>query len=227
MSDPGTETESTGTESTERPDGGTDAASVSNSLVDSSRVQIGEGTRIDPGATLAPPESGDLTTRIGDEVRIRSGTVVYAGATVGDRVATGHDAVIREGTRIGDDAVIGTKAVIDGDTTVGARTSLQTGVYVPTGTTLGADVFVGPNAVLTNDPYPVRTDADLAGPTLGDHASVGANATILPDVTVGEGAFVAAGAVVTRDVPSETLAVGAPATFRPLPDELAGRNDLP
>ena len=221
MSDPGAETESG------HPDAATDSTVVSNSLVDSSRVQIGDGTRIDPGATLAPPESGDLTTRIGDDVRIRSGTVVYAGVTVGDRVVTGHDAVIREGTRVGDDAVIGTKTVIDGDTTVGERTSLQTGVYVPAETVLGADVFVGPNAVLTNDPYPVRTDDDLVGPTLADHASVGANATVLPDVTVGEGAFVAAGAVVTRDVPPETLAVGAPATFRSLPDELAGGNDLP
>ena len=222
MSDHGTETGPTG-----RPDGSTNATGVSNSVVDSSRVQIGEGTRIDPGATLAPPESGELTTRIGDDVRIRSGTVVYAGVTVGDRVSTGHDAVIREETRIADDAMIGTKAVIDGDTTVGERTSLQTGAYVPAGSDLGADVFVGPNAVLTNDPYPVRTDGDLVGPTLADHASVGANATILPDVTVGEGSFVAAGAVVTRDVPSETLAIGAPATFRPLTDELAGRNDLP
>jgi len=105
--------------------------------------------------------------------------------------------------------------------------SLQTGVYVPPQTTIGDNVFVGPNAVLTNDPHPVRTEKDLEGPTVRDHASIGANATVLPGITVGEGAFVAAGAVVTRDVPARTLAVGVPAEHRPLPAELTGGNQLP
>ncbi|MDZ5810233.1 DapH/DapD/GlmU-related protein [Halorubrum sp. AD140] len=226
MSESETEPESD-PESDESPEPVHDAASAPNTAVNSPRVQIGEGARIDDDVTLAPPESGTQPTRIGDDVRIRSGTVVYANVSVGDRVTTGHDVVIRERTRIAADAVIGTKTVIDGNTAIGERTSLQTGVYVPSETTIGSDVFVGPNSVLTNDPYPVRTDAGLVGPTLEDGASIGANATILPGVTVGEGAFVAAGAVVTRDVPPETLAVGAPATFRPLTDEIAGRNDLP
>jgi acetyltransferase-like isoleucine patch superfamily enzyme len=99
-------------------------------------------------------------------------------------------------------------------------------VYVPPATTIGDDVFVGPRAVLTNDPYPIRKDVDLDGPTLEDHVSIGANATLLPGVTVGEGAFVAAGAVVTDDVPPETLAVGNPAQSRDLPAELDGRNQI-
>jgi acetyltransferase-like isoleucine patch superfamily enzyme len=74
--------------------------------------------------------------------------------------------------------------------------------------------------------YPVRVEYDPAGPVLDDHVSIGANATVLPGVTVGRGSFVAAGAVVTEDVPSGTLAVGAPATRRPLPAELQGGNDL-
>ena len=190
-------------------------------------VRVGEDCRIDPNVTFAPIENGSSPIRIGNRARIRSGSVVYPDVWIGDDLTTGHDAVIREGTRIGDEVVIGTKTVIDGDSTVGDRSSLQTGVYVPTGTTLGNDVFVGPNAVLTNDPYPVRSDSELAGPTIEDHVSIGANATLLPGITVGEAAFVAAGATVTRDVPSKTLAVGTPATHRPLTEPLAGKNDLP
>jgi len=91
-------------------------------------------------------------------------------------------------------------------------------------TTLGDDVFVGPNAVFTNDPYPIRVDVELTGATVEDHVSVGANATIMPGVTLGEGCFVAGGAVVTRDVPPRTLALGAPAEHRPLPEPLRGDN---
>jgi acetyltransferase-like isoleucine patch superfamily enzyme len=103
---------------------------------------------------------------------------------------------------------------------------MQTGVYVPSYTEVGDQVFLGPNATLLNDPYPVRTNAELAGPSIKDDASIGANATVLPEVTVGEGAFVAAGAVVTEDVPPEKLAVGTPAAIEELPPELEGGNDL-
>ena len=77
---------------------------------------------------------------------------------------------------------------------------------------------------MTNDPYPVRTDAELVGPRIENHASIGANATLLPGVTVGEGAFVAAGALVVNDVPPRTLAVGVPAVHRDLPEQLRGEN---
>jgi acetyltransferase-like isoleucine patch superfamily enzyme len=99
-------------------------------------------------------------------------------------------------------------------------------VYVPSNTAIGDHVFVGPHAVLTNDPYPIREDAELVGPTIEDHASIGANATILPDVTIGTGSFVAAGSVVVNDIPPETLAIGAPAEHRPLPEEIPRQNKL-
>jgi acetyltransferase-like isoleucine patch superfamily enzyme len=134
--------------------------------------------------------------------------------------------LVREETTLGADVLIGTQAVIDGATTVGDGVSMQTGVYIPRETTIGDRVFLGPNATLLNDPYPVRQDVDLVGPTLEDGVSVGANATILPGVAVGEGAFVAAGAVVTVDVPPRRLVAGVPGRTRPLPDELTGKNDL-
>ena len=188
---------------------------------------LGDDCEVSPDATVGHRHrEGAEPPEIGDRATIRSGAIVYADVTIGDDFTTGHGVLVREDTEIGDDVVVGTDTVIDGTTTIGSHVSLQTGVYVPTDTTIGDEVFVGPKAVLTNDPYPIRKDVDLEGPTLEDHVSVGANATILPGVTVGEGSFVAAGAVVTEDVPPETLAVGAPAEHRPLPDDLEGGNQI-
>ena len=189
-----------------------------------------DGFTVGPGcdihdSTIRRPDGSQRETVIGADATIRAGTIVYGDVEVGDRFATGHNAVVREGTRVGDDVLVGSGTVLDGRVVVGDEVSMQTGVYVPPETTIGDRVFLGPNAVLTNDPYPLRRDVDLDGPTIEDDASVGANATILPGVTVGENAFVAAGAVVTEDVPPETLAVGVPAEHRPLPAELRGAND--
>lgn len=187
----------------------------------------GNDANIDDGATVGYMYADDVPpTTLGARATVRQGTIVYAGVEIGDDFTTGHNALVREDTEIGDDVVVGTDSVIDGTTTIGSHVSIQTGVYIPTNTTIGSNVFLGPKATLTNDPYPVRKDVDLVGPTIEDGASVGANATILPGVTVGENAFVAAGAVVTEDVPADTLAVGAPAEHRPLPEELEGGNAI-
>lgn len=189
----------------------------------SESVDTRDGT-IHADVTLGDPGSDDAAPDIGTDPTIRSGAIIYGSVTIGDGFTTGHDVLIREDTTIGDRVLVGTKTVIDGMTTVGDDVSLQTDVYVPSHTTIEDRVFVGPSATLTNDPYPLRQDADLAGPTLEADVSIGANATILPDVTVGEGAFVAAGAVVTEDVPPNTLAVGAPSRIDELPEELQGGN---
>jgi len=176
-------------------------------------AQVGAGA--DTGATV-----------LGDEAVIRAGTVVYGDVTAGDRFATGHHALVRSETEVGDDVLVGTQAVIDGQVTTGSNVHLQTGAYLPPKTVVGDDVFFGPHAVVTNDPYPVRETSELVETTIESNVSVGANATVLPGVTVGAGSFVAAGAVVTEDVPPETLAVGVPARHEPLPPVLQGGNHL-
>jgi len=191
---------------------------------DSMKNYIGENSRIAESAQLLPPSGEQSPARIGDDAVVRSGAVIYPDVVVGDRLQTGHSVVVREETTIGDDAVLGTQSVIDGRTDIGDHVSMQTGVYVPPETVIGDRVFLGPRAVMTNDPYPLRKGVELAGPTLEDDVSIGANVTVLPDVTVGQRSFVAAGAVVTEDVPPETLAVGSPATHRPLPDHLDESN---
>ncbi|WP_254862670.1 acyltransferase [Halovivax gelatinilyticus] len=189
------------------------------------RVVDGSDCSIDDDVTIGYGEF-DEPTRLGDACTIRAGSIIYGDVTIGRNFRTGHDVLVREGTTIGDDVLVGTKTVIDGQTEIGSSVSIQSNVYVPTETEIGSNVFVGPGAVMTNDEYPIRTEAGLDGPTIEDGASVGANATILPGVTVGENAFVAAGAIVTDDVPPNTLAVGAPATDRPLPDRLTGPNQI-
>ena len=189
-----------------------------------SKCQLGDGCRIAESADILPPESGQSPARIGSDSVLREGSVVYPDVITGNRFQTGHHAVVREQTTIGHDCVIGSQVVVDGRSDIGDEVSMQTGVYVPSETTVGDRVFLGPRAVLTNDPYPLRQGVDLAGPTLEDDVTVGANATVLPGVTVGERSFVAAGAVVTEDVPPSTLAVGTPAKHRPLPESLAAGN---
>ena len=188
-------------------------------------VSLGAGCQVDSSVVLGHAHDGPPgETVVGDDAVIRAGSIIYDDVVVGDRLRTGHNVLVREGSRLGDDVVVGTNAVVDGHVEIGSRVSLQSGVYIPPETTLGDDVFVGPNAVFTNDPYPIRVDVELTGATVEDHVSVGANATIMPGVTLGEGCFVAGGAVVTRDVPPRTLALGAPAEHRPLPEPLRGDN---
>ncbi len=163
---------------------------------------------------------------VGNNAVIRWGSVIYADVIIGDDFATGHNVLIREHTHIGNKVLVGTGTVIDGHVTIGNFVKLETNVYIPTHTRIGNYVFIGPNAVLTNDRYPLRRRQEYTpeGPILEDHVTIGANATILPGVRIGEGAMVAAGAVVTRDVPPWHLAIGVPARVQPLPPELREPN---
>jgi acetyltransferase-like isoleucine patch superfamily enzyme len=153
---------------------------------------------------------------IGHHAVLRSGTIIYCDVIIGDNFQSGHNTLIREKTRIGDRTAIGTSTVIDGNTCIGNDVSLQSMVYIPTNTTIGDHVFIGPNAVLTNDRYP--PSGGLLGPVIKAGAAVGANATILPGICIGEGAFVAAGSVVTCNVPDHMMAIGSPARIKELPE---------
>jgi acetyltransferase-like isoleucine patch superfamily enzyme len=159
-------------------------------------------------------------TVIGDHAVIRSGTTIYCAVTVGKHFQTGHNVMIREEIIIGDHVLIGTNSVIDSSTRIGSHVNIQSIVYIPTNSMIEDNVFIGPNAVFTNDKYPVRKKAELIGPIIRKGVTVGANATVLPGITIGEGAVVAAGAVVTKDVPAWSLAVGCPARIQELPESL-------
>ncbi|HEX2191941.1 MAG TPA: DapH/DapD/GlmU-related protein [Acidimicrobiales bacterium] len=185
------------------------------------------GSSIEAGAVVGHPYEGwRAPARLGRGCTVRTGTVIYADTVLGDHTSTGVNALIREHTHIGHRGLIGSATIIEGHVVVGDDVALQSGVFLPTQARLGDRVFVGPRAVLTNDRYPLRRRQGYRadGPVLEDDVSVGANATVLPGVRIGEGAMVAAGAVVTRDVPAWALAVGNPARVRDLPADLREQN---
>ncbi len=157
-------------------------------------------------------------SKIGDNSLIRSGAILYCDVVTGKRFKTGHNVVIREMTTIGDNVLVGTNSVIDGNVSIGNNVSIQSNVYIPTNTVIEDNVFLGPCSVLANDKYPIRHKCGLIGPVLRKGASVGANSTILPGIQIGEGSMVAAGALVTKDVPPWKLAIGFPARVVELPE---------
>jgi acetyltransferase-like isoleucine patch superfamily enzyme len=142
---------------------------------------------------------------------------VVAGASIGERCVVADQAHVRERTEIGDESVVGRGASVENDVHVGARVRMQTGAYVTAWSVVEDDVFIAPGVLLTNDPTAGRRPADieLRGATLKRGCRVGAGAVLLPGVEVGEEAFVAAGAVVTHDVPPGALVMGVPARIVP------------
>jgi acetyltransferase-like isoleucine patch superfamily enzyme len=181
---------------------------VSKGVVVHGQVHIGEGSVVDDGVVLGHREDGRLT--IGDNARIRSGTVIYSDVSIGRGLKTGHNVLIREESQVGDDVLVGTNTVVDGHCRIGNRVSIQTNVYVTAYTTVEDGVFLGPCSVTTNDKY-MEYGAKLAGPTIKRGARIGANSTILPGITIGEEATVGSGTVVTKDVPDKAVVVGNPA----------------
>jgi acetyltransferase-like isoleucine patch superfamily enzyme/dTDP-4-dehydrorhamnose 3,5-epimerase-like enzyme len=135
---------------------------------------------------------------------------------VGPRTRIWAFAHVLPGAVVGADCNICDGVFVEGGVTVGNRVTVKCGVQLWTGVELEDDVFVGPNATFTNDPFPrSRQRLDEYPRTVVRHgASIGANATILPGVEIGQGAMVGAGAVVTRDVPPHAVVTGNPARIR-------------
>lgn len=121
--------------------------------------------------------------------------------------------VILKGAQIGANCNICAHTLIEGNVIIGDRVTVKSGVQIWDGTRIGDDVFIGPNATFTNDFYPRSKKylEEYSGITIKNNASIGANATLLPGITIGEYAMVGAGSVVTRDVPPHTIVAGNPA----------------
>ena len=121
--------------------------------------------------------------------------------------------VVLEHAVIGDNCNINAQVLIENDVVIGNNVTVKSGVQLWDGTRIADDVFIGPNATFTNDPMPRSKQYPEAflGITLKQGARIGANATLLPGITVGKKAMVGAGAVVTEDVPAYAVVVGNPA----------------
>lgn len=134
-------------------------------------------------------------------------------ATVGARTRVWAFAHILPDARIGNDCNICDGVFVENDVVVGDRVTVKCGVQLWDGLRVGNDVFIGPNATFANDPFPRsgQRPAQFAVTRINDGASIGANATILPGIAIGQNAMVGAGAVVTSDVPANAKVVGNPA----------------
>ncbi len=144
---------------------------------------------------------------------VHPSAVVDEGAVIGDKSKVWHFAHVMPGARIGSDTVIGQGCYI-ANVQIGSGVRIQNNVSVYDSVTLEDDVFCGPSCVFTNvvNPRSAVQRKDEYLPTLVKRgASIGANATIICGATIGEYAFIGAGAVVRGDVPDRALMVGVPA----------------
>ena len=186
---------------------------------------LGQGTIVDPDVIVGYRYHKDCgSARIGKNGILRMGTVIYGDVTIGDHFQTGHYALIRARVRLGDYCCIFHRATVEGIVRMGNGVRIMAHVYIPSRTWFGDHVFVGPSVTFLNDRTPGRYPNEKVptprAATIEDHVVIGGGATILPGVTIGAQSFVAAGAVVNKDVPPRSLVVGVPGRAHPLPDHL-------
>ncbi len=187
-----------------------DGTVIGDGCVIEDHVVLGKRPRLARGSSA----KGDVSAlEIGERVTVCSGAVVFAGANVAAGAILGDQSFVRERSQIGAGSVIGRGSVVDNDVIVGARVKVQTSVYLTAFTLVEDDVFVGPGATTTNDNTMNRHNAQtpLRGATLRRACRVGGGTVLTPGVEIGEEAFVAAGAVVTKDVPARAVVIGVPA----------------
>lgn len=190
-------------------------------------AELGEGCVVQPGVVLGLRyREGCGALRTGRNVTLRTGSIIYGDVVMGDYCQTGHNVMIRERTTLGNHVVVGTNTVIDGNVEIGDFVKIESACYIPTHVKIGSRVFFGPGVVLTNDRFPLkdRDNYRPEGPVIEDGVTLGAAVVVMPGVRIGAGAFVAAGAVVTRDVEPGTLVKGVPGRAHPLPDVLGELN---
>ncbi|HEY4450481.1 MAG TPA: acyltransferase [Solirubrobacteraceae bacterium] len=183
---------------------------------------IGDGCTIEDHAVLgkrprrSPRSQGEGALdglELGAGARVGAGAVVFAGARIGAEATLGDQSFVRERSSIGPRSAIGRGSVVENDVRVGARVSVQSSVYLTAFTLVEDDVFVGPGVTTTNDDTMGRhpREVPLRGAILRRACRVGGGVVLTPGVEVGEEAFVAAGAVVTGDVPARAVVMGVPA----------------
>jgi acetyltransferase-like isoleucine patch superfamily enzyme len=134
---------------------------------------------------------------IGENVQLGKGIVIWNYVIVGDN------------TKIGDETRIGSFCDIGKDVFIGRGCNIQAHVTISNGCKIGDNVFIGPKSTFLNDKFP--QSERLTPPVINDNVIIGGCSIILPNVTIGKGAIIAAGSVVTKDVPSSTVVKGAPA----------------
>lgn len=195
---------------------------------------IGSGVRIDdhtvigkkPMKAAASAVTKDETLSgcvIADRCIVGTLAVIYRGCTIEQNVLVADLASVRENVRIDEYTIVGRGVTVENKVTVGKRCKLETEAYITALSEIGDYCFIAPEVTFTNDNFLGRTKDRFKyhkGVTMKNGARIGANVTVLPGITLGEDALVAAGSVVTRDVPARKIVLGNPArVWRDVPAE--------
>jgi acetyltransferase-like isoleucine patch superfamily enzyme len=154
------------------------------------------------------------------------GTIIYGDVVLGDYFQTGHNTIIRAKVRAGNYCTVYNQSTLEGIIRLGDGVRIMSHVYIPSRTWIGSHVFIGPGCTFLNEKKPCRYDTPPTpvGATIEDDVMIGGGCTIMAGVKIGEGSFIAAGAVVIEDIPPWSLAKGVPAKIGPLPEHLRRRN---
>jgi len=173
---------------------------------------LGKAPSLSPTSTAKRSELAE--TVLGAGCVISTGAVVYRGTTLGRGCILGDYAGVRERCALGERVVVGRGSVVENDTTIGDLTKIQTNVYITAYMTIEDRCFIAPCVQTTNDNYMGRTErrhALIKGATIRRGARIGGGVVLCPGIEIGEEAFLAAGAVVTRDAPARKVLMGVPA----------------
>ena len=149
------------------------------------------------------------------DIFVHPGSIVEPDVSLGEGTRVWAFTHILPGAKIGKNCNICDHPFIEGNVVIGDNVTIKSGVYIWEGTSISDNVFIGPCVAFTNDlkPRSKKYDSKFVGPQLKEGSSIGANATILPGIEIGEWAMVGAGSVVTKNVPPYSLVLGNPACF--------------
>jgi acetyltransferase-like isoleucine patch superfamily enzyme len=216
-----------------------DNVSIGHNVVIKKDTVIGKGCVIADNTVLGKipfKASASATTEekilpplvLGEYVSIGANCVVYRGATLEDYVFVGDLASIREDVEIGKYTIIGRGVAIENKTKIGKYVKIETEAYITAISIVEDYCFIAPEVTFTNDNFLGRTEERkkyFKGPIVRKGARIGANATILPGIEIGEDALIAAGAVVTKNIPPRKIYAGVPAKeFKDVPEEQLLKN---
>lgn len=174
---------------------------------------VGRPCMVPFGTTTRKVDVDLKPTVIGDDSIIGSGAVIYHGCVIGRKCLIGDQAKLMNDVVIGDNSLIAINVKVGYETVIGHHTRIMDLTNVAGNAILGNNIFIGPGVMMGNDNSMGREGAEYSstGPIIEDWVTIGMNASILPNVHIGRDSIIAAGSVVTRDVPSGTVVMGSPA----------------
>lgn len=185
---------------------------VGNDVVVGDNTVIGKSPMRASISTLKEKELPPAV--VSDKCKIGTSVAVYRGSKIGEGVMIADLASVREDVEIGKFTIVGRGVAIENDTRIGSYVKLETNAYITAHTIIEDRCFIAPMVTTSNDNFLGRTEERFKytkGPHIRKGARVGANATLLPGITLGEDAVVGAGSVVTKDVPPRKMVAGVPA----------------